>query len=180
MHSDFCCDIAELRLTCTEKNVIIIEILILDYLENIMTAIKMIAVGKKLANIYSELSQPLCKKYGINQSCFDVLMFCANNPENNTARDICAVRGIKSGIASVAVETLIQKGYLVRTNDHSDRRIHRLVPTESAQNIISDGREMQEKFILTLKSGISREEEEIFERVNEKILANIALFGQEN
>ena len=47
-----------------------------------MTAIKMIAVGKKLANIYSELSQPLCKKYGINQSCFDVLMFCANNPEN--------------------------------------------------------------------------------------------------
>ena len=131
-----------------------------------MTAIKMIAVGKKLANIYSGLSQPLCKKYGIN-------------PENNTARDICSVRGIKSGIASVAVETLIQKGYLVRTDDPSDRRIHRLAPTESAQNIISDGREMQEKFISALKRGISPEEEEIFERVNEKILENVKLFGRE-
>ena len=144
-----------------------------------MTAIKMIAVGKKLANIYSELSQPLCKKYGINQSFFDVLMFCANNPENNTARDICAVRGIKSGIASVAVETLIQKGYLIRTDDISDRRIRRLVPTEFAQNIISDGRVMQERFISTLKSGISPEEEEIFERVNEKILENTNLFDRE-
>lgn len=144
-----------------------------------MTAIKMIAVGKKLANIYSELSQPLCKKYGINQSGFDVLMFCANNPENNTARDICAVRGIKSGIASVAVETLIQKGYLIRTDDISDRRIRRLVPTEFAQNIISDGRVMQERFISTLKSGISPEEEEIFERVNEKILENTNLFDRE-
>lgn len=144
-----------------------------------MTAIKMIAVGKKLANIYSKLSQPLCKKYGINQSCFDVLMFCANNPENNTARDICAVRGIKSGIASVAVETLIQKGFLERMDDHSDRRIHRLVPTESAQSIISDGREMQNKFISALKAGISPEEEKVFERVNEKILKNVELLGRE-
>lgn len=144
-----------------------------------MTAIKMIAVGKKLANIYSELSQPLCKKYGINQSCFDVLMFCANNPENNTARDICAVRGIKSGIASVAVETLIQKGFLERMDDPSDRRIRRLVPTESAQSIISDGREMQNKFISALKAGISPEEEKVFEKVSEKILKNVELLGRE-
>ncbi|HAS38282.1 MAG TPA: MarR family transcriptional regulator [Ruminococcaceae bacterium] len=144
-----------------------------------MTAIKMIAVGKKLGNIYGDLAQPICKKYGINQSCFDVLMFCANNPENNTARDICAVRGIKSGIASVAVDTLIQKGFLKRTDDPDDRRIHRLVPTEKAKEIISDGRKMQDGFISTLKSGITPEEEEIFERVNEKILENVKLFGSE-
>lgn len=144
-----------------------------------MTAIKMIAVGKKLGNIYGDLAQPICKKYGINQSCFDVLMFCANNPENNTARDICAVRGIKSGIASVAVDTLIQKGFMERTNDPDDRRIHRLVPTEKAQEIISDGRKMQDGFIFTLKRGITPEDEEIFERVNEKILENVKLFGSE-
>ncbi len=144
-----------------------------------MTAIKMIAVGKKLGNIYGDLAQPICKKYGINQSCFDVLMFCANNPENNTARDICAVRGIKSGIASVAVDTLIQKGFMERTNDPDDRRIHRLVPTEKAKGIISDGRKMQDGFISTLKRGIAPEDEEIFERVNEKILENVKLFGSE-
>ena len=75
-----------------------------------MSALKMIAIGRKLANIYAGLSTPICRKYGINQTCFDVLLFCANNPQNNTARDICAIRGIKSGIASVAVETLITGG----------------------------------------------------------------------
>lgn len=88
-----------------------------------MSALKMIAIGRKLANIYAGLSTPICRKYGINQTCFDVLLFCANNPQNNTARDICAIRGIKSGIASVAVETLITGGYMQRENDSSDRRI---------------------------------------------------------
>ena len=46
-------------LTIVNHNDIIIEILILDNLEDAMTAIKMIAVGKKLANIYNGLSQPL-------------------------------------------------------------------------------------------------------------------------
>lgn len=144
-----------------------------------MTAIKMMSVGRKLVNIYNGKSKPICKKYGINQSCFDVLMFCANNPEYNTARDICAVRGIKSGIASVAVDTLIQKGLLERRDDPNDRRIHRLVPTESSKAIIADGRDMQAAFISTLKSGITPDEEKIFEKVNEKILENINLFGLE-
>lgn len=38
-----------------------------------MSAIKMIAIGRKLANIYNELSLPICRKYGVNQTCFDVL-----------------------------------------------------------------------------------------------------------
>ena len=149
-------------------------------MEGIMTAIKMIEVGRKLANVYSGLSLPICKKYGINQSCFDVLMFCANNPEYNTARDICAVRGIKSGIASVAVETLIEKDLLVRRDDPSDRRIRRLYPTEKADSIIADGRKMQNDFAAALRKGITEDEEKTVERVNEKLLENIMLFTSED
>ncbi len=79
----------------------------------------------------------------------------------------------------MAVDTLIQKGFMERTNDPDDRRIHRLVPTEKAQEIISDGRKMQDGFISTLKRGITPEDEEIFERVNERILENVKLFGSE-
>lgn len=144
-----------------------------------MSAIRMIAVGKKIAHIYNRFSQPICKEHGINQSCFDVLMFCANNPEYNTARDICAIRGIKSGIASVAVENLMKKGLLICEDDRDDRRIHRLIPTEAAMGIISEGRTMQRKFISLLKNGITPEEEKIFEKVNEKILENIELLNLE-
>lgn len=144
-----------------------------------MSAIKVMAMGRKITAIYAGLSKPICKKYGINQSCFDVLMFCANNPDYNTARDICSVRGIKSGIASVAVENLIQAGLMVRIPDLSDRRIHRLVPTDKAKKIILEGRKMQNKFIFSLKNGITPEEEAVFERVNEKILENINRLSME-
>ena len=141
-----------------------------------MSAIKMIAIGRKLANIYNELSLPICRKYGVNQTCFDVLMFCANNPENNTARDICGVRGIKSGIASVAVETLISVEYMTRECDPHDRRIRRLVPTEKAAPLINEGRRMQQNFARTLRRGITAEELQAFESINAKLEENMRAF----
>ena len=141
-----------------------------------MSAIKMIAIGRKLANIYNELSLPICRKYGVNQTCFDVLMFCTNNPDNNTARDICAVRGIKSGIASVAVETLISGEYMTRECDPHDRRIRRLVPTEKAAPLINEGRRMQQNFARTLRRGITAEELQASESINAKLEENMRAF----
>lgn len=94
------------------------------------------------------------------------------------ARDICAIRGIKSGIASVAVETLITGGYMQRENDSSDRRIRRLVPTEKAAPIITEGRDMQSRFAVMLRSGITQEELASFERMTDKLEENIRLFEQ--
>lgn len=142
-----------------------------------MSAIKTIATGKKLSNIYSSLSLPLCKKYGINQTSFDVLMFCANNPENNSAGEICSIRGIKSGIASVAVENLKSKGLLEQKDDVCDRRKHRLYPTKKAEKIISEGRNMQKYFGSIISENITEEEIAVFERINEKIEENIKKFS---
>lgn len=142
-----------------------------------MSAIQMIAVGKKLSNIYSELSLPICRKYGINQTCFDILLFFANNPSYCTARDICAIRGIKSGIASVAVEMLIGGGYLLRTEDPEDRRLHRLALTKKAAGVVADGQKMQKYFTETLRQGITEEEFAAFQSLTDKLEANIASFG---
>lgn len=133
----------------------------------------MISIGRKLSNIYNELCAPICREYGVNQTCFDILLFCANNPQNNTARDICSIRGIKSGIASVAVETLIKDGYMKRECDQNDRRIRRLVPTEKADPIISEGRILQIKFSEALRCGITPEELQSFERMINKLEKNI-------
>ena len=144
-----------------------------------MTALQLIALGRKLSNIYADLSAPICKQYGINQTGFDILLFCANNPEHNTARDICAIRGIKSGIASVAVESLMQSGLLERREDARDRRIRRLIPTAKAAPILSEGRRMQKHFADTLRSGITPEETAAFQSVTEKLVANMECFGRE-
>lgn len=138
-----------------------------------MSAVKMMAVGRKLANAYSELCRPLCVKYGINQTGFDIILFCANNPEYNTARDICEIRGIKSGIASVASEQLIEDGLLLRVPDPTDRRINRLVPTERATALIEEGRAMQRSFTEALHEGITEAEESAMESITERLEKNI-------
>lgn len=144
-----------------------------------MTALQIISVGKRLMNVYDKITLPVCKKYGINRTGFDVLMFCANNPENNTARDICAIRGIKSGIASVAVDSLIKDGLMSRREDPNDRRINRLVPTEKAMPIIKEGRRVQKCFSDRLRTDVSEEEMKNFMMFIDKLIKNIEAFEQE-
>ena len=103
-----------------------------------MKATELLAAGRLLGNIYADLAAPICKKHGINQTCFDLIMFCANNP--------------------------------------FDRRLRRLVPTQSAAPLIADGRRMQGEFAAVLTVGIPEEELSAAERTAAKIAANINAF----
>ena len=58
--------------------------------------------------------QPLCRREGLASNGVDILLFLANNPGLDTARDICTYRGLKPGIVSFHVEKLVQEGYLLR------------------------------------------------------------------
>lgn len=138
-----------------------------------MRATELLAAGRLLGNIYADFAAPICKKYGINQTCFDLIMFCANNPEHNTARDACELRGIKSGMASVAADTLIAKGLITRCDDPLDRRLRRLAPTDAAAPLIADGHKMQREFAASLTDGITEEELTAAEMTAAKIAANI-------
>lgn len=139
-----------------------------------MTALELVSLGKKLSNHYRSLCLPICRQYGINSTCFDILLFCADNPEHNTARDLCELRGLRSGIASVGVESLIQEGLLSRCVDTEDRRKKRLIPTEKAAPIIAAGRAMQAGFTQSLRKGISAEESAVFLKVICKLEENLS------
>ena len=92
---------------------------------------------------------------------------------------MCSLRGIKSGIASVSVEMLIENGLLTRTPDPADRRKHRLVPTEQAAAVIEAGREMQRQFASALRRGITEEELATMERVFGKVEENLIQLGKQ-
>ena len=142
------------------------------------TAIRLMTLGKKLSNLYAAQAAPPLREYGMNQTCFDVLMFCANQPEYNTARDLCAMRGMKSGIASVAVETLITGGYLTRAQDPLDRRKHRLLPTDRAAELIRAGREMQTRFTDALREGVTEDELRALEHLTGTLEENLVKMGK--
>ena len=111
-----------------------------------MNPISFLSLASKTAKAYESFCRPVCKKHRINQTCLDVILFLANNPEYNTARDLCELRGIRSGNASVAIDTLAGRGLLTRQADPNDRRITRLVLMPEAEPIVADGREIQQQF----------------------------------
>ena len=138
-----------------------------------MNPLDFISVSTKAMKAYESFCQPVCKKFQLNQTSFDVLMFLANNPEYNTARDICEIRGIRTGIASVAVDFLVKNRYLQRQPDVSDRRIWRLILTEKSNAIVQEGRQIQQEFGRQLTSGISEEEIAAYMQTAQKFKENI-------
>lgn len=138
-----------------------------------MNPIDFISISTKAMKAYETFCQPVCKKYQLSQTSFDVLMFLANNPEYNTARDICEIRGIRTGIASVAVDLLVKSGYIQRQPDASDRRITRLILTEKSEEIVQNGRLSQREFGMQMTAGISEKEMDAYMKTAQKFRANI-------
>lgn len=129
--------------------------------------------ANKMTQAYHIMLAPLCKETGLPPMALDILLFLANDPEHNTAKDICRMRGHKSGIVSVHVERLVNDGLLERQEMPGDRRQTRLICTEKAQDIITRGRDIQWQFGLRLMEGISKEDHETMHRCFERIDVNL-------
>ena len=66
--------------------------------------------ARQLLEGYTAAMQPLCRREGLAPNGVDILLFLANNPGLDTARDVCTYRGLKPGIVSFHVEKLVQEG----------------------------------------------------------------------
>ena len=126
-----------------------------------------------LIETYSERCKPLCREIQMPQTAFDILMFLANNPEYNTARDIVEIRGLKANLVSINIEKLVKEGFLERMPDAKDRRKNVLICTENAKPIIEKGRQLQIGFFGNLFDGIDEESRRQFFGVIEKLRANL-------
>ena len=126
-----------------------------------------------LIETYSERCKPLCREIQMPQTAFDILMFLANNPEYNTARDIVEIRGLKANLVSINIEKLVKEGFLERMPDAKDRRKNVLICTESAKPIIEKGRQLQIGFFGNLFDGIDEESRRQFFGVIEKLRTNL-------
>ena len=146
--------------------------------EVIMRPLDFISLSSKMMKAYETVCQPVCKRYQLNQTCLDVILFLANNPEYNTAKDLWEIRGIRSGNASVAIETLVRRGYLKREADAQDRRLQRLILTERANEAIAMGRQAQRVFGEQMMSGITEEELQLYWKISEQIRENVIRIAQ--
>ena len=70
------------------------------------TASRIFNAANRFIEAYHAVLQPICKDTGLPPMAVDILMFIANNPDSNTAGDICRCRGLKTGIVSVHIDRL--------------------------------------------------------------------------
>lgn len=111
---------------------------------------------------FEKNSEEVCRKYEITVIGLRILTFLWENPDSNTAKDICNSRLIKNSIASMTIDKLVTKGYIVRECDPKDRRKQRLKLTQEAVPIVMDGKKMRRRFEELIFEDFSREEIDIF------------------
>ena len=133
----------------------------------------LLLISQKIAHAYNQLCLPVLEKYDMPKVSFDILMFLANNPQYQTARDIVSVRRLKANLVSFHVEKLVQEGFLVRQNVQGDRRKIALVCTEKAQPVIESGRKVQKLFHERMTQGIREEMLEVMRQMVEITKGNV-------
>ena len=126
-----------------------------------LPAVRFYTYAKRFEEAYTTVMRPLTVELKMAQPAVDILLFLANNPGMDTARDICTYRHLKPSIVSFHVDNLVQQGYLERQDIPEDRRKCRLVCTDKAAPVIRRGRAVQETFSRQLTEGLTPEELEM-------------------
>lgn len=145
------------------------------------TASQFYASMRRFQQAYDAVLRPLCEQSCMAQGAIDILLFLANNPGLDTARDICTYRAMKPAIVSMHVDHLARDGYLTRCPVSGDRRKYSLRPTALAQPIIAQGQALQARFAAQMTQGVSPEDMENCLRclhLMEQNIARMASQGQ--
>lgn len=129
--------------------------------------------ARKIEVAYHIQCKKICKQFNLKQTGFDILMFLANNPQYNHARDIVEIRKIKANLVSIHIDQLVNDGYLSRVNVKGDRRKIKLVLNDKANEVVLAGKSFQENFIEEIFKDIDDNHLNIFKEVLKEMDKNL-------
>ena len=131
--------------------------------------------SQSLSKLYHRQFKPLLEQYGLTQLEVDILLFLANNPPLDTARDIVEKRHLSKSHVSVGVDSLVRRGYLERSCwDGNRKTIHlRLLPP--ADEVVAAGQEIQRTYAQCLFRGFDSEEVFSLAEMLDRIADNVDL-----
>lgn len=81
---------------------------------------------------------------------------------------------IRRSTATVMLQNLEQKGYIVRESVAQDARLKRIILTDKAVEVNLAIRKQIDAFNEELEAGITEEEKEIFFRILDKVMQNLS------
>ena len=115
---------------------------------------------KQFGKFYDRQFGDFSARTGLSMREIHVLLFLANNPGYDTARDISELRGLSKSQVSQAVELLAVEGFLLRTPDEADRRVVHLSITPAGLPLARECQTIQTACGQRLLAGLSEEQEQ--------------------
>ena len=111
-----------------------------------MTLFNLWELNLPLKTLYSFCMDPVCKKYNVNRTELDILLFLANNPQYDTAADIVNVRFPARSPHTNSINDLERLGEQEgRYNPRKHNTIHFYI-LEPAAALVADGQRAQQDF----------------------------------
>lgn len=133
---------------------------------------RLLLFSKQFARFYERQFTSFLERHGLTMREVHVLLFLANNPDYDTARDVAEYRGLVKSQVSQAVDLLAARGLLRRTPDGGDRRVVHLAITEAGAPLAREAQAIQAACGRRLLAGFSPEEEARFRSLLETVLEN--------
>ena len=137
-----------------------------------MTATRLMQFAKQFGKYCDHRFAPIARRYGLSMREINVLLFLANNPGYDTARDITEYRGISKSQVSQAVEFLAELSYLTRRADPDDRRLLHLGLTEEGLALARECKAVQARCGQDLLDGMTEDQVRQLQELWEMVMAN--------
>ena len=129
--------------------------------------------SRGLGRLYLRLFAPLLEEWGLTQTEADILLFLANNPEYDTARDMVEKRHLAKSHISAGIGALAGRGLLERFWLEGNRKTIHLRLTPAAAPIVEAGRAVQARYGQILFAGFTPEEREVLARLLDRAADNV-------
>ena len=136
--------------------------MIIDFLDTITT----------IKKLYTVSLEPVCKQYNLTRMELDILLFLANNPQYDSAKDIIKHRKLTKSHVSTSIKSLTKNNYLKPVYLPNNKKTVHLKLLNSADEIIKAGQQAQKNFFETILKDFSKDEKQTIINAFSKIQRN--------
>lgn len=123
--------------------------------------------------IYDQSLEPVCKKYQLTRMELDILLFLANNPGYDTAKDIIERRRLTKSHVSMSLKDLERRDLVQKEYYPGNQKTAHLKLSSASVQMVAEGQQAQKKFFQTVFRDFNPEDvsrmEDYFDRMRKNM-----------
>ena len=143
-----------------------------------VSSTQLLRVIQQFRRYYDRHFSELLSRTGLSMREMHVVLFLANHPAHDTARDVTELRGLAKAWPTIEpmlmglVDLLAARELLRRQPDKADRRVIHLALTDAGAALAREGQKLQSTCLDALFAGLTQSEAERFQELLEKVLTS--------